>query len=340
MKKVVAFGEIMMRLNPPDYRRFMQTDCMISNYVGAEANMCVFLSYNGIHTDYITKLPNNMIAQCAMAQLHKYDVNTDNVVWGGDRIGVFFLERGASQRPSKIVYDRKYSSIALSEPSDYDWDKLLDGADVFTCSGITPALGGHMPEICLQACETAKKKGICVVLDLNYRANLWTPDQAKETMRKIAPAVDILVGNEEDAEKTLGIKPKGTDVSKGKLNGDAYAEIASEISKTFGCKKVAFTLRTSHSASDNGWAGMLWTEGEAYFSKNYEIHIVDRVGGGDSFTSGLIYAHLNTYDPQKTVEFAVAASCLKQTIEGDFNLTTISEVEKLMNGDGSGRVQR
>lgn len=338
--KVLAFGEILVRMSAPGYNRFLQTDSFLTTYTGAEANICVFLSLNGVKAEFLTKLPVNDIAECSLAALHKYGVHTDHVLRGGDRIGLYYIERGASQRPSKLVYDRKYSSIALAQPEEFDWDVLLEGVDLFTFSGITPALGGALPQICKAACEAAKRKRIPIVADLNYRGNLWTPAEARRVMCELTPYVDILVGNEDDADKCLGIKPKNTDVTKGELNKESYLEVAREISETFGCKTVAFTLRTSFSASDNGWAGMLYRSGEAYFSKEYRIHLVDRVGGGDSFTSGLIYAMLHQYDAQKSIDFAVAASCLKQTIEMDFNLTSVAEIERLANGDASGRVQR
>ena len=338
--KILAFGEILLRLSAPGYNRFLQTDSYLATYTGAEANICVFLSLNGVESEFVTKLPVNDIAECALATLHKYGVRTDHVQRGGDRMGLYYLERGASQRPSKLVYDRKFSSIAMAHPEDFDWDKLLEGIDIFTFSGITPALGSALPDICMQACKKARQKGIPIVMDLNYRGNLWTTDQAKPVMRKLAEYVDVLVGNEDDANKCLGIKPKDTDVVKGSLSKDAYAAVAHEICESFGCKAVAFTLRTSYSASDNGWAGMLYQNNEAYFSKDYRIHLVDRVGGGDSFTSGLIYGMLHHYEAQACVDFAVAASCLKQTIEMDFNLSTVDEIKRLAGGDASGRVQR
>lgn len=338
--KVLAFGELLVRLSAPGYQRFLQTDSYLATYTGAEANICVFLSLNGVEAEFLTKLPDNEIAECSLAALHKYGVRTGHVLRGGDRMGLYYIERGASQRPSKLVYDRKYSSIAMARPEEFDWDALLDGVSLFTFSGITPALGGALPEICMEACKAAKRKGIPIVADLNYRKNLWTTEQARKVMRDLAPQIDVLIGNEDDADKCLGIKPKNTDVTKGSLDKASYIEVAREISETFGCKSVAFTLRKSYSASDNGWAGMLYQNGKTFFSKEYKIHLVDRVGGGDSFASGLIYASLRGYDAQRSIDFAVAASCLKQTIEMDFNLSRVSEIELLANGDASGRVQR
>ena len=340
MKRVVAFGEIMLRLCPEGYYRLSQANSFVTAYTGAEVNACGFLSYNDIETEFVTKLPKNDIVKCALATMNRFRVGYRHIVWGGDRMGTYYLERGASQRPSKVLYDRKYSSISMAKPEDFDWDTILEGADVFLTSGITAALGGHLPQICLEACKTARKKGITVFFDLNYRANLWTKEEARATMETLMPYIDVVTGNEEDAEKMLGIVPGNSDVTGGKLDKQGYTDVASQIVAKYGCKAVGFTLRTSYSASDNGWAGMAYADGKAHFSKEYKIHLVDRVGGGDSFTSGLIYSYLQGYDWKKSVEFAVASSCLKQTIELDYNLSTVEEITKLMNGDGSGRVQR
>jgi 2-dehydro-3-deoxygluconokinase len=340
MKKLVGFGEIMLRMSPPGYLKFIQTDSLQTNYTGAEANVCVSLSRFGLDTELVTKLPDNDISQCAISTMKKFGVGTRHISYGGDRLGCYFLEKGASQRPSKIVYDRKYSAISMAERNDFDWEKIFEDAEAFHFTGITAALGKNLPDVCLDACRTAKRKGIRVFCDLNYRKNLWGPEQARETMRTLVPFVDVLIGNEEDSEKVLGIKPKNSDVIGGKLNHDDYEDVTRQIHEQFGCQKVAFTLRTSLSASDNIWAGILFDEGKIFFSKEYKMHIVDRVGGGDSFSAGLIYSVLNEFDPQKTLDFAVAASCLKHTIEFDFNLSTVKEVDNLLSGDGSGRVQR
>lgn len=340
MKKVVGFGEIMLRMSPPGYMKFIQTDTFHINYTGAEANVCVSLSHYGIETEFVTKLPINDISECAIATLRKFNVGTSHIIYGGDRMGCYFLEKGASQRPSKILYDRKYSAISTAERSDFDWDYILENAQAFYFSGITVALGKNLPGICMDACKVARKKGIKVFCDLNYRKNLWTPEQARETMSQLVKYVDVLVGNEEDSEKVLGIKPENSDVIGGNLNRDDYEKAAHQIKSKFGCEKVAFTLRTSLSASDNKWAGMLYDNQGAKFSKEYMIHIVDRVGGGDSFTAGIIYGVVSGYESQKTLDFAVAASCLKHAIELDFNLSTVKDVETLLNGDSSGRVQR
>lgn len=340
MGKIVGFGEIMVRLSPHGYLKLLQADDFNVNYTGAEANICVSLSRFGLDTEFVTKLPDNDVTDVALCKLRQYSVGVDRIVYGGDRIGLYYLERGASQRPSKVIYDRKYSSLSMAKREDFDWDSILEGATWLHFTGITAALSDNMPAICEDACKAAKAKGITISCDLNYRKNLWSKEKAQKVMRNLVKYVDVLMGNEEDAETTLGIRPENTDVIGGKLNYEAYGKMAEQISKEFGVKKVAFTLRTSISASDNKWAAMLYTDGKAYFSKEYMIHMVDRVGGGDSFCAGLIYGLYSDYDPQKAIEFAVAASCLKQTMEQDFNLSTVDDVTRLMEGDGSGRVQR
>ena len=262
------------------------------------------------------------------------------IAYGGERMGVFYAEKGASQRPSKIVYDRKYTSIATCAYEDFDWEDIFAGATHFHMTGITPALSKSIPSVCIKACRKAKEMGLTVSCDLNYRKNLWTEAEANACMVQLMPYIDVLVANEEDAEKVLGIKARDTDVTQGKLNREGYIDVAEQICQTYGTKMVAVTLRRSISASDNEWSAMLYTNGKPYFSKQYMIHLVDRVGGGDSFTAGLLYGIMNDYGPQETIEYAAAASCLKQTIELDFNLSTADEVERLVGGDGSGRVQR
>jgi len=340
MKKVVAFGEIMLRFSPKGYLKLIQADNLDVSYAGAEANVCVSLANFGLDAAFVTKLPKNDVTQVALANLRKYRVDVDKIVYGGDRIGVYYLERGASQRPSKVIYDRKYSSISMSTREDYDWEKILEDAQWFHFTGITAALSDNMPGILEDACRVAKEKGITISCDLNYRKNLWSKEKAREVMSNLVQYVDVLIGNEEDAADALGMYPADSDVIAGKLNYDGYANLARQISEKFGVKHVAFTLRTSYSASDNGWAGILYTGGKAYISKDYKIHLVDRVGGGDSFGAGLIYALIQQMEPQDVIEFAVAASCLKQTIEYDFNLSSVDDVKRLMSGDGSGRVQR
>lgn len=340
MKKVVGFGEILVRLAPSGYLKFVQATSFDVNYTGAEANVCVSLGNFGIPTSFVTKLPRNDISDCAVKKLRMFGVETSDIVWGGDRIGSYYLERGASQRPSKIVYDRKYSAISMASPSDFDWDEILKDAGWLHFTGITAGLGGETARICRDACEAAKRNGLKISCDLNYRKNLWSPEAAQETMTKLVRYCDVLIGNEEDAQIALGMKPEGSDVTGGKLDYNGYSKLAGEISKAFGIPTVAFTLRTSYSASDNGWAGMIYSGGETHFSKEYKIHMVDRVGGGDSFGAGLIYALINDYGPKEAIEFATAASCLKQTMEMDFNLASVEDVCRLITGDGSGRVQR
>lgn len=340
MGKMVGFGEIMVRLESPGNYKILQSNTFSVSYAGAEASVCVFLSRMGLKSNYVTKLPQNEVAESAMCRLRQHGVQLENVVYGGERIGVYYLERGASQRPSKVIYDRKYSSISMAEPSDFDWEAIFEGAHWFHFTGITAALSDAMPDMLEKACKVAKKHNVTISCDLNYRKNLWSEDKAKQVMSRLLPYVDVLVGNEEDAEKTLGISPKNTDVTTGSLAYDSYGDLAQQIYDKFGVKHIAFTLRTSISASDNKWAAMLYTNGKSYFSKEYLIHIVDRVGGGDSFAAGLIYALYKEYEPQKAIDFAVAASCLKHTLEEDFNLSTLSDIELLMKGDGSGRVQR
>lgn len=339
-QKVVGFGEILLRMSPPGYQRFLQAQSFDINFTGAEANVCVSLSRFGFETELATKIPRNDVSDCAVATLRKFGVGTSHIVYGGERLGSYYLERGASQRPSKIIYDRKYSSIAQAGRGDFDWDAILAGAALLHISGVTPALGGELPDICEDAFAAAKRGGTLVSCDLNYRKNLWTPQRAREVMSGLVKYADILIGNEEDAEKTLGVAPKNSDVVAGKLEPSDYIEVAKTLADTYGCGTVAFTMRTSISASENLWKGMLYRDGTAYFSKEYRMHVVDRVGGGDSFSAGLICAILRGYEPQRAVEFAVAASCLKHAIELDFNLSSVEEVENLMNGDGSGRVQR
>lgn len=330
----------MLRLNPEGYRRFVQVENMEATYGGGEANVSVSLANYGHDAAYVTKLPEHEIGQSAVNSLRRYGVDTSLIVRGGPRVGIYFCEKGASQRGSKVIYDRAGSSIALAKREDFDWDKILDVADWFHFTGITPAIGGELPEICLDAVKKCREKGITVSCDLNYRGKMWTREQARETMTKLVPYVDVCIANEEDAADVFGIHAEGTDVAGGKLNKEGYVSVAQQIMDRFGCKKVAITLRGSISANDNNWAGMLYDGEKAYFSKNYLIHIVDRVGGGDSFGGGLIHAMLKGWDNQSVIEYAVAASCLKQTIEHDYNLVSEKEVLALAGGNATGRVQR
>ena len=338
--KVVCFGEIMGRLNPPGYQRFVQAREFEISYAGGEANVAVSLANYGVDASYVTKVPANDIAKSALRELKAHDVDTSDVVIGGERLGLYFCEKGASQRASKVIYDRKYSAISMAEQSDFDWNKILDGADWFHFTGITPALSDNCAAICLDAVKAAKAKNITVSCDLNFRKNLWTSEKAGKVMAGLMEYVDVAIANEEDCEKVFGIKAENTDITGGKLSKDGYIKVAETLSKKFNIPTVAITLRGSISASDNNWAAMLYQNGEVFFSKNYLIRIVDRVGGGDSFGGGLIYALREGYNGQDAIEFAVAASCLKHTIEHDFNEATLDEVKNLMGGDGSGRVQR
>lgn len=330
----------MVRLAPNGYLRFPQAESFNINYTGAEANMCVSLSYMGVDSEFVTRLPNNEIADCAMRKMAMYSVNTSHVARGGDRIGLYYLERGASQRPSKIIYDRKNTAISEAKSGDFDWDEIFKYADWFHFTGITVPLGPELGEICREACIAAKRHGVKISCDLNYRKALWTPEQAQAIMRPLMQYVDVLIANEEDAEKVLGVKAPDTDITSGKLSPEGYEQVARLLTETYGFSAVGITMRGSISASVNEWSGLLYTGGNCFRSPKYTINIVDRVGGGDSFASGLIYGYLNGFDAQKALNFAVAASCLKQSIEFDFNLSSVDEVTKLMQGDGSGRVQR
>lgn len=339
-KRVITFGELMLRLAPPLYDRFVQTESYLATFGGGEANVAVSLANYGVDAAFVTKLPKHEIGQAAVNSLRRYGVDTSLITRGGERVGIYFLEKGASQRPSKVIYDRAGSAIALAEQHDFDWDSIFAGADWFHFTGITPALGRNVADICLEACKAARERGLTVSCDLNYRAKLWTREEARETMTRLVKYVDVCISNEEDAKDVFGIEADKTDITGGRLDYEAYKKVAERLAEEYGFSKVAMTLRTSISASDNGWAGLLYDGREFAFSKEYPIHIVDRVGGGDSFGGGLIYACLQNYDLQRSIEFAVAASCLKQTIEGDYNMVTVAEVEKLAGGDGSGRVQR
>jgi 2-dehydro-3-deoxygluconokinase len=340
VKRIVTFGEIMLRLAPKGYTRFVQADCFEATYGGGEANVAVSLANYGMDAAFVTKLPKNEIGQAAINSLRRYGVDTSKIVRGGQRVGIYFIEKGASQRPSKVIYDRAGSAISRADSSDFDWKQILSGADWFHFTGITPALGSNVAAICMDACKAAKEKNITVSCDLNYRKNLWSREEAGRVMGELMPYVDLCIANEEDAYDVFGIKAESTDVYAGKVNHEAYREVAKKLADRFGFEKVAITLRGSISASDNNWAAMLYDGKDYCFSRNYHIHIVDRVGGGDSFGAGLIYALLSGSDSQSALEFAVAASCLKHTIEGDFNHVSVEEVQRLAGGDASGRVQR
>ena len=338
--KVVTFGELMLRLAPNGYYRFFQNDQMQATFGGGEANVAVSLANFGLHSTYVTKLPKHAIGEAAVSSLRYFGVDTSAVVRGGDRVGIYFLEKGASQRGSVCIYDRAHSAIAEASPEEFNWDEIFADADWFHFTGITPALGKNLVEACKAACIAAKKRGVKVSCDLNYRGKLWTRAEAREAMTELCRYVDVCISNEEDAKDVFGIEAEGTDIYGGKLNHEGYKSVAKQLKDKFGFEKVAITLRTSISASDNDWAGMLYDGEDFFFSKSYHLHIVDRVGGGDSFGAGLIYSLLSGKSSAAAIEFAVAASALKHSVEGDYNRITVGEVEKLAGGDGSGRVQR
>ncbi len=338
--KVITFGELMLRLQPENYLRFLQCERFEATFGGGEANVAVSLANYGIDAAFVSKFPKHEIGQMAINSLRRYGVDTSLIARGGDRMGIYFVEKGASQRPSKVIYDRAGSSIATADKADFDWAKIFEGVDWFHFTGITPALNDNVAEICEEALVEAKKRGVTVSCDLNYRNKLWSKEKAGKVMAKLMKYVDVCIANEEDANDVFGIKADNTDITGGKLNHDGYKSVAKQLVDRFGFKYVAITLRGSISANDNNWAAMLYDGKDCYFSKNYLIHIVDRVGGGDSFGGGLIYAMLNKFSCQETIEFAVAASCLKHSIAGDYNMVSVDEVKKLAGGDGSGRVQR
>lgn len=342
MIKVLSFGEILLRLATPGYTKLFQKDNLDTTFCGGEANVAVSLSIFGLDSSFLTKLPANDVGVAAINSMRYFGVDISKVVYGKGRMGLYYLEKGASQRPSKVIYDREFSSISLASRNDFDWELIFKDVDWFHWTGINPAVSDDLAEICMDACKVAKSKGIKVSCDLNYRSNLWSSEKAQEVMKKLMPYVDVCIANEEDADKVLGIKSSGTDVKNGMLNVLGYQEVANQICKKYGCKYVAITLRKSFSASRNGWSAMLFDakQNNAYFSREYDIQIVDRVGGGDSFTAGIIYSLITGKENQEAIEFATAASCLKHTIEGDYNRTTIEEVENLLRNGGNGRVVR
>lgn len=344
MSKVVTFGEVMLRLAAPGFERFGQSNILNATYGGGEANVAVSLANYEIPVSFVTRLPKNDIANCCIKELRGLGVDTDDIVFGGERVGIYFLETGAVSRASKVVYDRAHSSVSDIEPGMIDWDEVLDGASWFHWTGITPAISQGAADVCLEGIKAANAKGITVSTDLNFRKNLWKYGKtAGEVMPLLVEGCDVILGNEEDAEKALGITPEGIDVTSGHVEAKAYQNVSEQIMKKFPrCKKVITTLRGSISANHNSWSGVLWDGKELYEAPTYQItHIVDRVGGGDSFMGGLIYGLLNyKNDTQSALNFAVAASCLKHTIYGDYNRVSVEEVEKLMKGDASGRVSR
>lgn len=330
MKKIVCFGEIMMRLNPLNKERFIQADNFAISYSGAEANVCASLANyfeDSSQIYFVSKVPANELGKSSIKTLRSQNINTEYVVQGGQRLGLYFLEEGASQRPSKVIYDRKNSSFAESSVTDYNWDIIFEDCSWFHFSGITPALSENLAEICKMACKKAKEKNIKISCDLNYRKKLWTTEKANSVMSELFEFVDVCIANEEDVQNVFGLQ-------------GSYEELAQKIIQKFSCKLVAFTLRESFSADKNIWSSLLFSKTESFKSEKYEIQIVDRVGAGDSFSGALIYALLNDYSNQNSLEFATAASCLKHSIHGDFNQVTVDEVLSLMNGNSNGRIQR
>ncbi|MDR0730273.1 MAG: sugar kinase [Treponema sp.] len=340
MKRIVTFGEIMMRLNPAGYLRFVQAGAWETSYAGGEANVAVSLAQFGMDAAFVTKVPAHEIGQCALNECRRYGVDTSLILRGGERLGLYFVEKGASQRASKVIYDRSGSAIALARPEEFDWNRILTGAHWFHVTGITPALSDNCAAASLEAVKTAKKLGLTVSCDLNYRKKLWTGEKAGQVMGGLMPFVDICIANEEDAADVFGIRAEGADITGGKVRGENYVSVAAQLSERFNFKKTAITLRGSLSASDNTWSAMLYEDGNAFFAPDYAIRIVDRVGGGDSFGAALIYSQLSGWDNQRSVNFAAAASCLKHSIEHDFNLVNLAEAEALAAGNASGRVQR
>jgi 2-dehydro-3-deoxygluconokinase len=339
-KKVVTLGEIMLRLSTPDFKRFVQADTFDITYGGGEANVSAALCNYGLQGTFVSKVPNNPIGQSAINHLRRYGVDTQFVARGGDRLGIYFLETGASMRASQVVYDRAGASIAEVDASEFNWDAIFDGAVWFHTTGITPALSDKAAALTLAALKAAKAKGITTSIDLNFRKKLWTKEKARVVMTELCEFVDVCIGNEEDADLCLGFKAANTDVTKGELNLDGFKDIFGQMKAKFGFKFIASSLRESHSASDNGWSALVYNGTDFYHTKQYNVRIVDRVGSGDSFASGLIYGLVTGMSMADAAEFGVAASALKHTIPGDLNHATLNEVKELVKGDGSGRVQR
>lgn len=337
---IITFGEIMLRLAPEGYLRFEQADKFEASFGGGEANVAVSCAHFGHNCHFVSKLPHNSIAESAIRTLRQEGVKTEFIKRGGDRIGIYYLEKGASQRPSQVIYDRANSAIACANLDDFDFDEIFDGQDWFHITGITVALSSTLKELSLNAVKKAKEKGLKVSCDLNYRKKLWSQEEAQSTMSLLMPYVDVLIANEEDAENVFGIKARDTEVSLGHMNENAYVDVAKQIQNHFHIQDIAITLRTSKSANENIWSAMLYNLDKAYFAQSYNLHVIDRVGGGDSFAAGLIHAYSKKLDPQSIVNFATAASALKHSIIGDFNHVSEKEVMTLMSGDGTGRVVR
>ena len=341
MGKIVTFGEIMLRLSPNGYYRFFQNDQMQATFGGAEANVAVSLAQFGENVVYVTKVPNQAIGHSAIDSLKSFGVDTSHVFFGGDRLGIYYLEKGVAQRSSICIYDRKGSSFSGATYEDFDWNKIFEDTDWFHFTGITPALGENIAGICQRACVEAKRRKIMISCDLNYRSKLWGQDEANRIMSQLCKYVDVCIANEEDAKNVFGISAPNTNIYEGQIDKVGYKSVAEQLMDLFNFKYIAFTFRSSFSATRNGWTGMIYDGNGYYYAREYSIdHIVDRVGGGDSFGAGLIYSLHNGMNKQEALEFAVAASTLKHSIEGDYNRTSVDEVLKLVNGDSSGRVQR
>jgi 2-dehydro-3-deoxygluconokinase len=338
--RAITFGEVMIRLATPGHLRFNQSRLLEMTFGGGEANVAVSLAQLGDDAAFVTRLPRNDLAEACLQELRGLGVDTRGVLRGGERMGIYFLEAGAAQRASTVTYDRGHSAIAEVDPAELDWPAFLAGGDWFHVTGITPALSEPAARAVLDGARAARTLGLSVSCDLNYRKKLWSPERARQVMSGLMEHVDYCIGNEEDAEKVFGIHAAGTEVSQGKLDRDRYVDVAEQLTGRFGLKGVAITLRESFSASRNGWSGLYYHGGHACFSRRYEIDIVDRVGGGDAFAAGFIHAQGAGQAPQQVIDFAVAASCLKHTIPGDYNRVGLREVEALLGGDGSGRVQR
>jgi 2-dehydro-3-deoxygluconokinase len=340
--KVVTFGEIMLRLSPPGFERLLQSPVLSATFGGGEANVAASLAHFGLESHYVSRLPEHAIGEAALRSLRAEGVRTDFVVRGGERVGIYFAETGASQRASTVLYDRAGSAITALEPGTIDWTAVMASGVWFHVTGITPALGAKAAACTAEALKAAKSAGLRVSVDLNYRRKLWSEADAQRTMRPLMSLVDVVIANEEDIQAVLGLPVPDTDVTGGQLNLDGYRQVAEQLSSEFGPRLVAITLRESHSASDNGWSAALWDHAARSFhhSQRYDVRLVDRIGGGDSFAAGLIYGLVTGRPVDATLRFAVAASALKQTIPGDFNCVTVDEVDRLAGGDASGRVQR
>jgi len=341
--KVVTFGEIMLRLSSPGFTRFVQSQSFDVTYGGGEANVAVSLANYGLESYFVTKLPKHEIGQSAVNHVRRFGVKDDYIVRGGERVGIYFLEAGASQRASKVIYDRANTAVSQLKKDELDWDKIFDNAAWFHWTGITPALGKNAQECLVEACKIAKQKKVKVSCDLNFRKKMWTEKEAQAVMNPLMEYVDVCIANEEDAEKSLGMHAAETNIENAELSEAGYSELAKQLKSKYGFSAVAITLRESFSASRNGWSALMLDDKDCnppYRSKKYDVLLIDRVGGGDSFASGLIYGLLKKNNTKDALEFAVAASCLKQTIPGDFNLVSVDEAEKLAGGSGSGRVDR